>query len=735
MFFSIIADETGKSKTKMENTAAPGKLAGQWLQCFGKYGKMALQILAKRAKIGQTQETKEVTLMMKRYLLLLLAAAVLAGCASPAVAQPAGQPSQAQTEPAPSLPPDGQPGTVTSKGSYTGTGQQDTVVASVGKAQLTNGLLSAFYWAEAAAWLQAGHPQSPDFSQPLDIQSCPVDSSVHSWQQFFLRRALNAWHTSQALVEQSKNDLVPTEEAYRPNPANREKYLDGMPATRVLYGYDPHYRINTMHQAYLDALPQHLQELAEQAGASTVEALARQGFGTDAEDLEDFARLYNEGYAYYTFLSYDRMPTEEEVQAYSQRHPSAEPQTLVDIRQVLLVPSSQIPDPNQTRIPGVPLQMQHEPVQIDPDGRVSCSEEAWEYCLQQAQSLLEGWKRDGRTGEAAFAELANKHSQDPLTALDGGVLRNLRQGQLIQPLDSWCFDPARQSGDTTIVRSDYGIHILYFSASREQAQLDAQKALGQQALAQILDKARRAYPVQIDYSAIVLPEAQPMVSTGDILYPDLAHQRYPEIPLYLQQDYEGTMYGGFQLATNGCGITSFAMLASYLLDEEWTPPEMCQRYGNYSYANGTDGMIYSYEPQVMGFYLRERTHEPTEAYQALKEGYPVISLQHKGYWTRGGHYILLEKLNDDGTVQVRDSNVYNYGGHGRANGHVQDRHEWKAITGSCGGFWVFDRKVTNLPACARCGDGDTRTLLQSSYLCPKCRQALLRREGYLDMEN
>ena len=50
------------------------------------------------------------------------------------------------------------------------------------------------------------------------------------------------------------------------------------------------------------------------------------------------------------------------------------------------------------------------------------------------------------------------------------------------------------------------------------------------------------------------------------------------------------------------------MLASYMADDELTPPEMCARYGNYSHKNGTDGMIFNYEPAVMGFYLRKKTY-------------------------------------------------------------------------------------------------------------------------------
>ena len=214
-----------------------------------------------------------------------------------------------------------------------------------------------------------------------------------------------------------------------------------------------------------------------------------------------------------------------------------------------------------------------------------------------------------------------------------------------------------------------------------------------------------------------------------MLYPDIAHERFPEVPLYLQQDYPGTMYGGFELRTNGCGITSLAMLASYMADDELTPPEMCARYGRYSHANGTDGMIFIYEPSALGFYLREKTYEPAKAKAALEEGQIVISLQHKGYWTRGGHYIVLEKITEDGLIQVRDSNLYNYG---KIHAHKEDLHTWGSITGAGSAFWIFEDKVTRIPMCSRCGNGESHFLTED-YLCEKCTPALLRRNTWLSV--
>jgi len=222
-----------------------------------------------------------------------------------------------------------------------------------------------------------------------------------------------------------------------------------------------------------------------------------------------------------------------------------------------------------------------------------------------------------------------------------------------------------------------------------------------------------------------------VVSFSDVLYPDVAHQRYPEAPLFLQQDYPKTAYGGYPIRTNGCGITTMSMLATYMTDEEYTPPEMCARYGHYSFSNGTDGRIFQLEAPVLGFYCKEKTYEPTVAKKALEDGYVVVSLQHIGYWTRGGHYLLVEKIHEDGTVQVRDSNIYNYG---KLDGHDIDRFKWSLIPANGSAFWIFEKKVVTIPACARCGqpEGVVENLLEEDYICEKCTPAMLRRDTYLN---
>lgn len=643
-------------------------------------------------------------LNMKKFCiaLLLTGLSLLCGCADNAVMIE----NKAEEEPAANVlatvPPDGDPETAACKGSYTRPVETSAVVAEMGDAQLTNGELQVWYWAQVAQYRQGNYEATPDFSCPLDRQPCGVDDSVASWQQYFLKQALNAWHSAQALMQQGAEEGLPTEEAYQPNRKNYETYMEGKPASAVLYGYSESYKPNSMHQAYLDAIPEMLDALAKERGFTDAADLAEKAFGAEEAAVRRFAESHNRGYMYLTSLGYDLTVDTEEMERFRAENPEkyAAAEKRVDIRHILLIPE----DPS--------------------------SEESWSDCQTQAEEFLQTWSKKNTGTEGTFADLANKHSQDTGSSCNGGAYRNLREGQLIRELDSWCFDPARQAGDTTIVRSKQGVHILYFAGARELGYVQAEAELLSRQYAGIIQNAREQYPMEVDYSVITLAEGEGTVSASNMLYPDIAHERFPEVPLYLQQDYPGTRYGDYKITTNGCGITSMAMLASYMTDEEWTPPELCARYGRYSQNTGTDGSLFEKEPANLGFYLIKKSYDWREARDYMKEGHLVVVVQYRGYWTGGGHYLVLEKLSEDGRVQVRDSNIYNYN---KLAGHKEDLFIWDLINPKGMGYWIFDHKVTSVPICTRCGDPEnlTTSILEADYCCEKCADALLRREAYL----
>lgn len=598
--------------------------------------------------------------------------------------------------------PAGNPDDATCKGSYTGKVEPSAVVATVGEVSLTAGMLQAYYWGEVGRFRESGAENGPDFDLPLDGQSCGVDDEVNSWQQYFLKQALNAWHNAEALNQVSLADPLHRDEKYNPNYKNHDIYMEGMPVLPIVYGYYTAYSPNSMHQKYLDQLPETLEDLAKAHGYGSADVMAAEAFGTDLKSLLAFAEGFNRGYMYETYLSYYLEPTQAEADQYFDANRAdfekagyeKNNDVYVNIRHILL------------------------PAGEEGEKTAAVVDKEWQSALKRR--------------EQDFAEQANWHSEDSGTSNDGGAYYRLLPGQMEPELDEWCFGAERKPGDHSVISLPDGVHLLYFCGSTPVWQAAAMDALTVHMEQKLIAQAKERFPIQVQYSKIVLGQGKGDVSMLELLYPDIAHERIPEVPVYLQQDYIGTSYGEYPVHTHGCGITTMAMLASYMADDELTVPMMCSQFGNrYSVPGGTDGMLFINEPKGMGFYMIERIFDNDRAHKALEEGHIVVCLQQKGYWTSGGHYLLLEKLNEDGTVQVRDSNTYNYG---RIPSHKEDKHLWKDIIGAVSGYWVFDYKVTRIPLCQRCGDPEqTQGGLVEDYLCHKCRTALLRREAYVSM--
>jgi hypothetical protein len=388
---------------------------------------------------------------------------------------------------------------------------------------------------------------------------------------------------------------------------------------------------------------------------------------------------------------------------------------------------------------------------IAEDGTVTASDKDWESCRKDAEALLAKWARNKT--EANFSELAFANSRDTGSSVNGGLYSNISKGQLMQDLDLWCFDPARQAGDTVIIKSAVGYHILYLCQPTEIWYEQAEKDLIAQMVEDTITKTVEQYPITVDYSAIVLGEPTNnnlMLSASDLLYPDVAHERFPVAPLYFQQDYPNTMYGNFSLVTYGCGVTTMSMLVSYMTDEEWTPPELCALYGRYCSIKGTAHAMFTEVPVDRGFYCVRRIFSWDEALKAMEDGYLVVSLQRQGYWTNGGHYLLLHNLIDveverrdengdtytaiETQVQVRDSNLYNYK---KLEGHTTGSFPLSTIPRNSRSYWIYQKKVMNLDSCVRCAEPTDEShapsaLFAQDYLCTKCVTATNRRDAYLD---
>ena len=80
----------------------------------------------------------------------------------------------------------------------------------------------------------------------------------------------------------------------------------------------------------------------------------------------------------------------------------------------------------------------------------------------KAEALLAEFLAGDAT-EEAFAALANENSSDTGSNTNGGLYENIAPGNMVESFEDWCYEEGRQPGDTGIVETQYGYHIMYFS--------------------------------------------------------------------------------------------------------------------------------------------------------------------------------------------------------------------------------------------------------------------------------
>ena len=98
-------------------------------------------------------------------------------------------------------------------------------------------------------------------------------------------------------------------------------------------------------------------------------------------------------------------------------------------------------------------------------GLTTYSEEEKIAAKAEAQALFNEWK-NGAATEESFAALANEKSDDG-DGTTGGLYENVYPGQMVTEFNDWCFDAARKVGDTDIVETSYGYHVMYFAGNSD----------------------------------------------------------------------------------------------------------------------------------------------------------------------------------------------------------------------------------------------------------------------------
>ena len=103
----------------------------------------------------------------------------------------------------------------------------------------------------------------------------------------------------------------------------------------------------------------------------------------------------------------------------------------------------------------------------DDSGNTTYSDEEKAAAKQTAEDLLNEWLAGDAT-EESFANMANENSSDPGSNTNGGLYENVYPGQMVSAFNNWCFDSSRKPGDTGIVETNYGYHVMYFVGLSEE---------------------------------------------------------------------------------------------------------------------------------------------------------------------------------------------------------------------------------------------------------------------------
>ena len=362
---------------------------------------------------------------------------------------------------------------------------RNTVVATIGKNKLTNAQLQVFY-----SKICNENRGSYTSAEPLDQQIFDKKTGL-TWQQYLLQLSLNTWKQFRILTDMA---------------------------------LDAGFKLPADYQDSLDSLEEDLAAKAENNGYDSVEDLLAFDVcvGCTLEDYRYFVELNYYAGQYFEELTGKTEVTQEEIDAYFAENEAIlkeydvakDGSLLVDFRDIfvevqeedgevnagwwddckgkaqeildqwLANPTEEIfallaaeksdnttvgsngglqyyvQDNYLTEVDVRHILIMPEGGTKSEDGNTVYSEEEWEACRKKAQEIYDEYL-NGTCTEDAFAELAKAHSQDG-NAESGGIYTDVQKDSMVEEFDAWIFDESRQPGDTELVKTQYGYHVMYF---------------------------------------------------------------------------------------------------------------------------------------------------------------------------------------------------------------------------------------------------------------------------------
>ena len=122
------------------------------------------------------------------------------------------------------------------------------------------------------------------------------------------------------------------------------------------------------------------------------------------------------------------------------------------------------------------------------------TDEQWAAAKKKADSILAKFNKTDKS-EYEFAKLAEQYSTDSASTSSGsndsfgGLYESVTLGQMVPDFEKWSIDDSRKYGDTGIVKSDYGYHIMFFINDCPEYQSKIIAQIKSDRLSNMIDKA------------------------------------------------------------------------------------------------------------------------------------------------------------------------------------------------------------------------------------------------------
>lgn len=116
---------------------------------------------------------------------------------------------------------------------------------------------------------------------------------------------------------------------------------------------------------------------------------------------------------------------------------------------------------------------------------------------KKAEEILATYKKGDMT-EDSFSALAKEYTNDS-NADKGGLYENVEKDTMVAAFNDWIYDESRKPGDTDIVETTYGQHVMYFVGDGKIAwKLTAENNLKSEQYDKELKDLEKKYPVTYD---------------------------------------------------------------------------------------------------------------------------------------------------------------------------------------------------------------------------------------------